>query len=86
MEDFEFMRRLRRSGRIEIVREPVRTSARRWVEAGVLRTTMANQLAIVAYLLGAEPARIAGWYHRHRRKRRSLNGRSSEAQAETPSL
>jgi len=85
MEDFEFMRRLRRNGRIEIIRKPVLTSARRWVETGIVRTTLANQLAIVAYLMGTEPARIAGWYHRYR-KRRSLNGRSSEAQAETPSL
>ncbi len=85
MEDFELMRRLRRSGRIEVVREPVRTSARRWVEAGILRTTLANQLAIVAYLMGTEPARIACWYHRYR-KHGSLNGSSSEARAETPSL
>lgn len=85
MEDFELMRRLRRHGRIEIVREPVLTSARRWVETGIVRTTLANQLAIVAYLMGMPPGRIARWYYRHRMFK-SPNDQPSEARPETPSL
>jgi len=85
MEDFELMRQLRRKGRIEMIPEPALTSARRWEQAGILRTTLANQVAIAAYLMGMPPARIACWYHRYS-KSRSLNGRSSKTQAKTPSL
>ena len=67
MEDFEFMRRLRRLGEIAIVPVPVLTSGRRWQELGVLRTTLVNQGVIVAYLLGASPARIARWYCQEQR-------------------
>lgn len=77
MEDFELMRRLRRCGRIEIVREPVLTSARRWLQAGIVKTTLVNQMAIVAYLMGTEPASIACWYQRYG-KSSSLNRRSSD--------
>jgi hypothetical protein len=76
------MRRLRRNGRIEIVREPVLTSARRWMETGIARTTVANQLAIAAYLMGMTPLRIARWYHRLRMSRR-LKDRYPEVQTET---
>ncbi len=64
MEDFELMRRLKRRGRIVNVPEPAVTSARRWLRIGTFRTTMINQVAIVAYWLGVSPARIARWYHR----------------------
>jgi len=84
MEDFELMRRLRRCGRIKIVREPVLTSGRRWMEEGILRTTLANQLAILAYLVGTEPARISSLYHRQRNSG-SVNGRSTKTEVETRS-
>ena len=61
MEDFELVRRLRRLGRIEIAPAPVLTSARRWLECGVWRTTLVNKACIAAYLLGVRPARIARW-------------------------
>lgn len=62
MEDFEFMRRLRRLGRVTIVPAAVLTSGRRWQKLGVLKTTLINQLTIVAYFLGVPPDRIAQWY------------------------
>jgi len=61
MEDYVLIRRLRRIGRIEIVPATVVTSARRWIEQGVLRTTLFNQVCIAAYWLGVSPARIARW-------------------------
>ena len=67
MEDFEFIRRLRRLGKIAIVPVPVLTSGRRWQELGVLKTTLVNQGAVVAYLLRVSPARIARWYCQERR-------------------
>jgi glycosyltransferase involved in cell wall biosynthesis len=62
MEDFELIRRLSRMGRVVTVPQRVTTSARRWVNMGVLRTTVLNQLIVVSYLLGASPRRLARWY------------------------
>ncbi len=64
MEDFEFVRRLRRHGRIAVLSEPVLTSARRWRQVGTWRTTLINQLAIAAYFAGVSPSRIGSWYRR----------------------
>ncbi len=46
---------------IEIAPASVLTSARRWLECGVWRTTLVNKAFIAAYLLGVRPARIARW-------------------------
>lgn len=62
MEDFELMRCLRRNGRITILPVPVITSARRWIQKGVWKTTLINQIVIIAYLLGVQPERIRQWY------------------------
>lgn len=64
MEDFELMRRLRCLGRIVIIPVPVLTSGRRWLRLGVFKTTLINQIAIIAYLLGVPPEQIAHWYRR----------------------
>jgi len=62
MEDFAFMQRLRREGRIGISPVAVSTSARRYDEFGFWRTTWINQVMIIAYLAGVSPARLARWY------------------------
>jgi rSAM/selenodomain-associated transferase 2 len=64
MEDFEFVRALRRLGRIAIAEAPVLTSGRRWERQGPLKTTIVNQIAIGAHLLGVPPGRIAKFYNR----------------------
>ena len=64
MEDFEFVRRLRRRGRIWIASLPVTTSGRRWQELGPWRTTWINQRVILGYCLGVSPKRLAAWYER----------------------
>ncbi|MDZ7968976.1 MAG: TIGR04283 family arsenosugar biosynthesis glycosyltransferase [Nostoc sp. DedSLP03] len=69
MEDFELMRRLKRIGRVVIIPTPVVTSARRWLQKGVLKTTLLNQIVIIAYLLGVSPERICSWYRREKLKR-----------------
>jgi len=61
MEDFELMRRLRKTGRIGLASSAVTTSARRWKQLGVWRATWSNQLCILAYLFGVSPHRIAAW-------------------------
>ena len=69
MEDFELIRRLKRTGRIVIIPTPVVTSARRWLQKGVFKTTLLNQIVIIAYLLGVSPERICRWYRREKFKR-----------------
>jgi rSAM/selenodomain-associated transferase 2 len=63
MEDFEFARRLKRRGLVEIAPASVRTSARRWLATGTLRMTLMNQAAIAAYFAGVPISRIESWYH-----------------------
>ncbi|BAY43423.1 glycosyl transferase family protein [Scytonema sp. HK-05] len=64
MEDFELIRRLRRTGQITMINVPVLTSARRWLKNGVFKTTLTNQIIILAYLLGVSPKRIISWLGR----------------------
>jgi rSAM/selenodomain-associated transferase 2/rSAM/selenodomain-associated transferase 1 len=63
MEDYEFVRRLRRLGKIVIAPATAVTSGRRWQRLGVLRTTLTNRAIILGYHLGISPSRLAGWYH-----------------------
>lgn len=69
MEDVELIRRLRKRGRIGIVPVPVATSARRWVEKGLWKTTFLNQTYLAAYYLGVPPSRIYDWYYGGNRPR-----------------
>ena len=62
LEDLDFIRRLKRLGRIAIVPVPVVTSARRYESGGVLRTVAINWLIWTLYWLGVPPERIAGLY------------------------
>ncbi|MEJ2111523.1 MAG: TIGR04283 family arsenosugar biosynthesis glycosyltransferase, partial [Acidobacteriota bacterium] len=62
MEDFEFVRRLRRRGRIVTLKEPALTSARRWERLGILRTTLLNQMIISGFLLKVPVAKLERMY------------------------
>jgi uncharacterized protein len=62
MEDFEFVRQLKRKGEIAIVESAAVTSDRRWQKKGVLKTTLVNQGMIVGYWLGIKPRSLAQWY------------------------
>ena len=63
MEDYQMIARIRRSGRIGIAERPVTTSARRWLKKGILRTTLVNQICVIAYRLGFSDKTIAWLYH-----------------------
>jgi rSAM/selenodomain-associated transferase 2/rSAM/selenodomain-associated transferase 1 len=65
MEDFEFIRRLKRKGRILTLPQAAITSARRWRRYGLWKTTLLNELVVCAYYLGIPASRI------HRFARRS---------------
>ncbi len=64
MEDIELVRRARKAGRVRMVDAVATTSARRWDAAGVLRMTAINQACVLAYSLGASPARLSAWRNR----------------------
>ena len=62
MEDIELSRRLRHHSRPACLRQPVRTSGRRWERHGVWRTVGLMWWLRLAYFLGAAPARLAQRY------------------------
>ena len=71
MEDFAFIRRLKKKKRrrVHTASLPAITSARRWRVLGIWNTTLINQLVILAYYLGIAPSHI------HRLARRSRQER-----------
>jgi rSAM/selenodomain-associated transferase 2 len=64
MEDVDFIRRLRRRGRLEHADVPALTSARRWERDGWVRRTVENAALILLFLAGWSPASLARRYHR----------------------
>jgi hypothetical protein len=62
MEDFEFVQRLKRRGKIALAPVAVLTSGRRWQKLGVFKTTLINQLVIVGYYLGISPTQLRHFY------------------------
>ncbi|MBE9042822.1 TIGR04283 family arsenosugar biosynthesis glycosyltransferase [Pleurocapsales cyanobacterium LEGE 10410] len=68
MEDFEFIKRVKRKGKIAIVPGAVTTSGRRWQKLGVWKTTLINQLVIIGYYLGISPTKLSNFYRSRRKK------------------
>jgi hypothetical protein len=62
MEDYDFIQRLRRHGRIVIADAAVLTSGRRWLEIGAFRATLINQLVIAGYHLGVRTEKLTVLY------------------------
>ncbi|ABB57203.1 TIGR04283 family arsenosugar biosynthesis glycosyltransferase [Synechococcus elongatus] len=62
LEDYRFVRQLRRQGTIAIASAAVMTSARRWQRRGVLQTTLLNQLILLAHHCGVSDQQLARWY------------------------
>ena len=63
MEDVDLMRRVRQSGgKIHIIRDKVKTSARRWEKEGVLYCTVRNWTLVLLWLAGVSPERLARFY------------------------
>jgi rSAM/selenodomain-associated transferase 2 len=62
LEDLDFARRLRRTGRTALIEQPVTTGARRFVEQGAVRTVATNWLIWLLFLLGVSPHRLARLY------------------------
>ena len=71
MEDVEFVRRLRRAGRLYHSAQPVVTSARRWERDGWWRRSASNVMLQALFFAGVAPERLAKWYaHAPRRSAR----------------
>jgi rSAM/selenodomain-associated transferase 2 len=69
MEDIDLMRRLPRYGRRVLIRDyPVTTSARRFVEHGIVRQEALNVALVAAWFLGITPQTLAQWYAAHKVK------------------
>ncbi len=64
MEDVEFIRRLLRLGKLVLLPASVVTSARRFVQRGIVRTTLRNKITILGYRFGVSPDKLAHWYYR----------------------
>jgi hypothetical protein len=63
MEDIDLMRRLPQYGRRVLIRDyPVTTSARRFVEHGIVRQEALNVALVAAWFLGIAPQTLARWY------------------------
>lgn len=64
MEDYELAIRMKRSGPHSPVILPltVTTSGRRFLEQGVVRTTVLNWIIVAAWRMGVSPDRLARWY------------------------
>ena len=66
LEDLELMRRLRKGGyRIRLLRDRVRTSARRWEREGVMMGTLRNWYIKTRYLCGTPPEELVSYYRRY---------------------
>ncbi len=68
MEDWELVARLRRLGKVAILRETAPSSAASFVEHGLWRSTAVNVAVIVGYQLGVGTDHLARWRRRIARR------------------
>jgi rSAM/selenodomain-associated transferase 2 len=66
LEDVDLLKRLRRAGRVAVVDRPVTTSARRFLERGIVRQQLLNGAILAAHAAGVSPERLARWYDERR--------------------
>lgn len=62
MEDVLFSCRLRRQGRVDVLRSRILVSPRRWQRAGLLRQTLRNWTLTAGAAAGVDPRRLAAYY------------------------
>lgn len=68
MEDVEIQKRLRKIGRFIKLREPVVTSARRYLKNGLLRQHLITTGVVLLYHLGVSPHFLGRRYYRNHRQ------------------
>jgi len=62
MEDYDFYKRLRKQGKVILVRKPVISSARRFIKKGVIRQLLINKFVVLAYWAGVDIQTIKRFY------------------------
>ncbi len=62
MEDVAFIGKLKKAGRMVLLKKAVSTSARRWQRRGYFFTSFQNMFLLCLYFLGVSPGRLAKWY------------------------
>lgn len=66
MEDVDIIRRLKRQGRLYIIKDPVTTSARRYLGKGIYRQHILNVFLFTAYFCDIPPEKLKKWYNDNR--------------------
>ena len=62
MEDYDFYKRLRKQGKVVLIRMPVISSARRFIKKGVIRQLLINKFVVLAYWAGVDVQTIKRFY------------------------
>lgn len=62
MEDYDFYKRLRKQGKVILIRMPVISSARRFIKNGVIRQLLINKFVVLAYWAGVDIQTIKRFY------------------------
>ncbi len=64
MEDVEFIRRLRKIGKLAYIPHAVVTSPRQYQKCGPVRTALRNKLTLFGYYLKVPPERLSKFYYK----------------------
>ena len=67
LEDVKLVQALRRQGLFVILPDRVQTSSRRWLQDGVVYTTLRNNVLMALYFCGVSPTTLKRWYRSRRR-------------------
>ncbi len=67
MEDLALVLCLKKLGRIALTQTHVTTSARRWQQHGLVKTTLINQLMLLGRVIGVSPQQLARLYYAQRK-------------------
>lgn len=62
MEDYDFYKRLRKQGKVILIRMPMISSARRFIKKGVIRQLLINKFVVLAYWAGVDVQTIKRFY------------------------
>jgi rSAM/selenodomain-associated transferase 2 len=62
LEDVKLVQALRRQGELALLDHTVHTSGRRWLQRGLVTTTLRNTLIIAFYFCGVSPGTLKRWY------------------------
>lgn len=64
MEDVEIIGRLKKEGRLVLLKKCAATQDRRWIRKGWIRASVSNQMVMLMYKLGIDPNALARFYYR----------------------